>query len=235
VSTTDLRISNGMARQGQLRERVLAEGARHIGWKAGLGTSAALAKLGTTAPLVGFLTDATQLLDGGTFAIDGLANPRLEPEVAVRLGASIGPSATPSEVLNAVEAVAPAIEIVDLGAADDVEEVLAGNIFHQSFLVGPFTAATPATFADARVSVAVNGEEVHANVDPGTLLGRLEDILGGMAWQVVLATTAGATFSAGDIVITGSVVTALELAGGEAVTVSLANGDAVSVNIERRA
>jgi 2-keto-4-pentenoate hydratase len=221
-----------MARQGQLRERAIAQGARRVGWKAGFGTSAALAKLGTTAPLAGFLTDATQLRDGATFSVDGLANPRLEPEVAVRLGAPIGPDATPGEVLDAVEAVAPAIEIVDLGVADDVEEVVAANIFHRAFLVGPFRAAT--AFADTRVSVQVNGEELHANVDPTTLLGRLEDILAGMAWQLALAAPAEDGFSAGDTVITGSVVTALELAGGEAVTVSLANGDAISVSIERR-
>jgi 2-oxo-3-hexenedioate decarboxylase len=222
-----------MARQGQLRERALAAGARHVGWKAGFGTSAALAKLGTTAPLAGFLTDATQVPDGGGFSIDGLTDPRLEAEVAVRLGAPIGPGASAGDVLDAVEAVAPAIEIVDMGPADDVETIVAGNVFHRAFLVGPFSLATPATFADARVRVGLNGEELHANLDPATMLGRLEDILSGMAWQLPLG-SAGAGFSAGDIVITGWVVTPLELVGGEAVTVSLANGDAVSVNVERR-
>jgi 2-keto-4-pentenoate hydratase len=50
-----------------------------------------------------------------------------------------------------------------------------------------------------------------------------------MARQLPLA---GASFEAGDIVITGSVIPALELTGGEAVRVSLSTGDAVSVTIE---
>jgi 2-oxo-3-hexenedioate decarboxylase len=231
MTTTDLRLANGMATQAQLREHALSVAARHVGWKAGFGTSAALAKFGTTAPLAGFLTSATQVLDGSNFSIDGLTSPRLEPEVAVRLGSSISPGATPGEVLGAVEAVAPAIEIVDMGPADDVETIVAGNIFHRAFLVGPFVRATPTTFVDTRVTVEVNGEELHADVDPAAQLGRLEDILAGMSWQLPLA---GAGFSAGDIVITGWVVTPLELVGGEAVTVSLATGVAVSVSIESR-
>lgn len=230
MTIADLRLTAGMARQGRLREQSLTEGVRRIGWKAGFGTSAALAKLGTTAPLAGFLTNATLVPDGGKFSIDGLADPRLEAEVAVRLRESISPTANPSEVLAAADAVAPAIEIIDMGPADDVAELLAGNIFHRAFLVGRFTEAGPTTFPETRLSVQLNGEELHANIDPGAQLGRLEDILAGMAWQLPLA---GASFKAGDVVITGSAVTPLELTGGEMVSVSLATGDAVSVRIER--
>jgi 2-keto-4-pentenoate hydratase len=52
-----------------------------------------------------------------------------------------------------------------------------------------------------------------------------------MARQVPLA---GASFDAGDIVITGWVVTPLELKDGEMVTVLLASGDAVSVSVKQR-
>jgi 2-keto-4-pentenoate hydratase len=218
-----------MARQATLRERRLADGARRVGWKTGFGTGAAMARLGTTAPLVGFLTDATRLTDGVPFSIDGLADPRVEAEVAVRLRSPISPRMPPAQVLAAVEAVAPAIEIVDMGPADNVEEILAGNVFHRAYLLGPFTDAGPSGFAEARVNVGVNGATLHADIDPAAQLGQLEDILSAVARQLPLA---GASCDAGDILITGWVVTPLGIAGGEAVRVSLTNGSAVSVAID---
>ena len=229
MTSADRRVGAGMAKQAQLREQQLAGGARSAGWKAGFGTVSAMAKLGTDAPLAGFLTDATLVPDGGTVSIAGFAAPRLEPEVAVRLRGSISPAATPGEILAAVEAVAPALEIVDMGPADDLEELLAANIFHRAFAIGPFAGATPTTWDEIRVNVYISDADPQVGVDPAALLGRAQDILGGMARQLPLA---GASFEAGDIVITGSVIPALELTGGEAVRVSLSTGDAVSVTIE---
>jgi 2-keto-4-pentenoate hydratase len=232
MTSADGRLVAGMARQAQLRERRLAEGARRVGWKAGFGTRAAMAKFGTSEPLAGFLTDTTQVNDGGSYSIDGFADPRLETEIAVRLRAPICPGATTVEILAAVGAVAPAIEIVDMGPAEDLEEVLACNIFHRAFLIGPFTDALPGTFAEARASLQVNGAGLHTDIDPAEQLGRLEDILGGMASQLSLA---GDGLEAGDVVITGWVVTPLQLTGVTAARVSLADGSAVSVIIERTA
>ena len=55
----------GMEKLLARRAELLAEGATPIGWKLAFGTPAAMEKLGTTGPLVGFLTDATLLADGG--------------------------------------------------------------------------------------------------------------------------------------------------------------------------
>jgi 2-oxo-3-hexenedioate decarboxylase len=231
MTSPDRRLAAGMAKQARLREQQLAGGARRAGWKAGFGTASAMAKLGTDAPLVGFLTDATRAAGGGTVSIEGFAAPRLEPEVAVALRGPISPAATPGEIVAAVQAVAPAIEIIDLGPADDLEELLAANIFHRAYLIGPFADADATRLDGIRVDIHMGDAELRLGVDPAALLGRVPDILGGMARQLPLA---GAAFAAGDVVITGSVIPALELSGGEAVRVSLTTGEAMSVTIAPR-
>ena len=60
----DPRVIAGMRAQFAQRQRLLDAGARPLGWKLGLGTPAAMEKAGTTAPLVGFLTDRGLLEPG---------------------------------------------------------------------------------------------------------------------------------------------------------------------------
>lgn len=81
----DRRVLDGMAAQGRRRADLLAGGARPTGWKAGLGTVAAMDRVGTGAPVAGFLTDATRVADGGRVALDGWTAPTFEPELAIRL------------------------------------------------------------------------------------------------------------------------------------------------------
>ena len=85
----DPRVERGMERQLQLRRRVLEHGARPLGWKLGLGTPAAMEKLGTSAPLVGFLTDRSLLEPGARCAVGGWGKPTAEPEVAIHVATDV--------------------------------------------------------------------------------------------------------------------------------------------------
>jgi 2-keto-4-pentenoate hydratase len=218
MNIDDPRIIAGLAAQGRARHDVLAGGARRLGWKAGLGTAGAMAKVGTDAPLVGFLTDAT-LVDGGQdVAIDGWGAPTLEPEVAVRLGADVPAGASRDDVLAAIDAVGPAIELVDLGPPDDVEDVLAGNIFHRTVLLGPLAPWPTRSLQDVRLEVRVAGQPAVTDIDPRDVLGDLADVVRALADQLPLA---GETIRTGDVVITGSAIAAIALTGGESVEVTL--------------
>ena len=103
-----------------------AGGAERIGWKIGLNVRAAQERAGIDEPIVGHLTSAGVLADGGEFSLAGAVNPMVEPEVAVRVDRS-----------GAITAIAPAIEVVDMDAdIEDIEPVLAGNIFHRAVVFG---------------------------------------------------------------------------------------------------
>jgi 2-oxo-3-hexenedioate decarboxylase len=231
ADTEDPRIVAGMAAQGSLRESRLAAGERRVGWKAGLGTAQAMEAASITAPLTGFLTNAS-LASGMTrtdgLSIDGWSNAKLEPEVAVRIGTDLAAGADRQTALAAITGAAPAIEIVDLGDPSDIEQVLAENIFHRAFLFGPFTDLGGADLAAARLTVTQDDREPQTGIDPATALGDLVDVVRAVADQAPLA---GDALRAGDVVMTGSVVPAIALAGGAQFEVTLPGAGSVALVI----
>ena len=135
----DPRVVRGMERQLELRRRTLDAGARPIGWKLGLGTPAAMEQHGTSAPLVGFLTDRGLCEPGGEVAIGAWGKPAAEPEVAVHVASDVPAGGDRDAVAAAIAGLGIAIELVDLGGGE-VEEILAGDIFHRHVLLGPAAA-----------------------------------------------------------------------------------------------
>ncbi|MBS1678881.1 MAG: hypothetical protein JST08_16005 [Actinobacteria bacterium] len=229
ASAYDPSLADGLRRQGAAAADLLAGGARRLGWKAGFGTAAAIEKLGTAGPLAGFLTDATLEPSGTTFDITGWGKPVLEPEVAVRLAADVGPGASRSEVEAAVGEVGAAIELVDLGAAgDDANEILAANIFHRAVLLGDLIPLAPATsLTDVRVTVRAAGEDHATAADPAVVLGDLADVLAAMADLLSLSPD---SLRAGDVIITGAAVPPFVLAGGEEIEVRV-GGSTVAAGV----
>lgn len=222
----DGRVIDGMSAQGRRRADLLAGGARSTGWKAGLGTAAAMDRVATGAPVAGFLTDATHVADGGRVTLDGWTAPTFEPELAIRVDADVAAEASLDDVAAAVGAIAPAIELVDLGPPDDLVAVLAGNVFHRAYLVGAWTPASADDVAAARLDVAIDDAKRATEVDPAAALGDLVAVVRSVAAQAALA---GAGLRAGELVITGSAIPAIALAGGETLTVTLTGrGQAVT-------
>jgi 2-keto-4-pentenoate hydratase len=223
---SDPRVVAGMARQGKALQQLLDAGAARIGWKAGLGTSAAMSAASISAPLVGFLTSKTLVATGAEVDISGWGNPVCEPELAIRLAAAVAAGSDADTIAAAIDAVAPAIELVDLGPAHDVEDVLAGNIFHRAVVLGTWT---PTTQLDAwRLAIRLGGNAHATDVDPATILGPTTAIVRAVADQVALA---GHQLATGDVVITGSAIQALPLSGGEAVAVTVRGGGTATVLI----
>ena len=120
------------------RRRRIEAGEASLGWKLGMGVPAAMAKLGTDAPLVGYLLAPARVDDGGTVSLDGWGNAKLEPEIAVHMGADLAPGASRAEAEAAIAGLGVAIELVDLDPdADDPEAILAADIFQRHVLLGP--------------------------------------------------------------------------------------------------
>jgi 2-keto-4-pentenoate hydratase len=225
---TDTRILAGLERQAAERRALLDAGARRLGWKAGFGTAAAMAGLGIDAPLSGFMTDRTLVPDGGSMSVAGWGKAVLEPEIAVRLGTDLGPGASREQAAAALDALAPAIELADLsGPLDDVEAILAANIFHRGVVLGTFMPLGDGVGLDGlRVDVAGADGPIAEDVDPTALLGDLADVVRHLADAL---SGADDGMRAGDVVITGSVVPGIAVSGGERVQVTAAGLGSVSV------
>lgn len=205
----DPRIAAGTTRMLAARAAGVGAGAVHLGWKLGFGAPAAMEKFGTDRPLVGFLTRDRLLPSGATVDVSAWTKPVLEAEVAAHLGSDLGPGATPAEALAAVSGWSVAIELADVDVPPtDLEEILAGNIFHRHVLLGPVVATLPdpPTFTVER-----SGMVVAETTDPYALTGDLGSILASAATTLAVS---GASLSAGDVVITGSVVPPIDVAAG---------------------
>ncbi len=215
-----------MRRQLVGRNALLAAGRRHLGWKLGFGSPAAMQRLGLKFPLVGFLTDRSLLESGATISIMGAGDQNrwtramLEPEIAVHAGADIRPSAGEDDVRRSIAALGAAIEIADVDpAVQDVESILAGDIFHRYVLLGPPDATRAGgDLAGINARVLRDGEEIAATSDPEALTGRLVEILRSAAATLE---SQGLALRAGDVVIAGSVVPPIAVDAGQVVRVEM--------------
>jgi 2-keto-4-pentenoate hydratase len=199
------------------RRRRIEAGEESLGWKLGMGVPAAMAKLGTDAPLVGFLLASGRVEDGGTVSLEGWSNPKLEPEVAMHLGADLPAGASRADAEAAIAGLGAAIELVDLDPdAGDPEAILAADIFQRHVLLGPVTEGATAAGTSARA--LKNGDEAAATADATEATGDPVDLVLHVA-NVVGA--AGEGLRAGEVVICGSVVPALSVAPGDTVEVHL--------------
>jgi 2-keto-4-pentenoate hydratase len=213
----DPRIERGMLAQLTERRLRIEAGEASLGWKLGMGVPAAMSKLGTDAPLVGFLLAPARVDDGGSVSLDGWGNAKLEPEIAVHMGADLPAGASRADAEAAIAGLGPAIELVDLDAsADDPEAILAADIFQRHVLLGPVTEGATAAGTSARA--LKNGDEAAATADATEATGDPVELVLHVA-NVVGA--AGETLRAGEVVICGSVVPALDVAPGDTVEVRL--------------
>jgi 2-keto-4-pentenoate hydratase len=213
----DPRIERGMLAQLTERRRRIEDGQASLGWKLGMGVPAAMAKLGTDKPLVGYLLAPARVEDGGTVSLDGWGTAKLEPEIAVHMGADLAAGASRADAEAAIAGLGAAIELVDLDpSADDPEAILAADIFQRHVLLGPVTEGATAAGTSARA--LKNGDEAAATADATEATGDPVDLVLHVA-NVVGA--AGEGLRAGEVVICGSVVPALDVAPGDTVEVQL--------------
>lgn len=203
-------LTRGLERQLARRRELIADGHRSIGWKAGFGAPAWLEKFGLSGPLVGFLSDATLVDDGATVDITHWARPVAEPELAAHLGSDLPPGSGEDAVRSAIVAIGPAIELADIDPPpEDVEQILAGNIFHRALVLGPPDESRAGADLDGlEAKIRLQGQE-HARTR------QLEDLTGGVIEVVshlsALLADHDEMMKAGEVVICGSVVPPLDL------------------------
>lgn len=228
----DPRVAAGFARQLAARREMLDSGASPVGWKVGFGAPAGLQLMQITAPLLGFMTDATVF--GSDAKVDTANWERgiVEFEVAVYLGEDLGPGTSPETARAAIAAVGPAIELANIDLpleAAGVEEIMAGDLFHKAVILGERDTRRAGLDITGVVANIVIDGRLHAST------GELEAITGPYPWIVttVADTLAahGEQLRAGDVIITGSVIPPVPVGGGDEFTFALEPFDPISVRV----
>jgi 2-keto-4-pentenoate hydratase len=142
-------VERGTAALLTRRRQILAKSAEPLGWKIGFNLPEFQRKLGIDAPLAGFLTTNGLLEDGTEWSLGNEGEVIVESEVAVEIG----------DDGRSIVALLPALELADPPDLDqDVETILAGNIFHRAVAFGPRVE----TNSPGAGRILVNGAEQHA-------------------------------------------------------------------------
>ncbi|MCU1506319.1 MAG: 2-keto-4-pentenoate hydratase [Microbacteriaceae bacterium] len=178
-------------------------GARRVGRKVGLTSIAVQQQLGVDQPDFGVLLDDMDDSSSGGVDIGGLLAPRIEAEVAFILSRDIMASDRNS-VIDAVEWVVPALEIVDSRIKDwdiSILDTVADNASCGRFVLGD--ARRPLDDVDTiavTMSMTRNGEVVSAG-DGSACLG---DPLNALGWVARTALDLGRPLRAGEVVLSGA-------------------------------
>jgi 2-keto-4-pentenoate hydratase len=205
----DPRVRAGFSRQLAERERRLRSGERPVGWKVAFGNAAVQEDLGLSGPLLGHLTDSSALA-GPRCQIGSWAQPALEAELAIELGAPLGGGADRDEAAAAIVGIGAAVELVDFDRpATELESVIADDIFHRAYALGPVDRdRAGGSSAGIEIGVSCDGQEVAVEHDPERALGDLIDLTLHVAH---LLAAFELQLSAGEVIISGSAVGAIPL------------------------
>ncbi len=113
TDSAPLGVAEAYQIQAKSIDHRLARGETMAGVKMGLTSRAKMAQVGVHEVIWGRLTDAMRLEEGGALSRKRYVHPRIEPELAYLLKAPLAGEVSAAEALCAVEAIAPAMEIID--------------------------------------------------------------------------------------------------------------------------
>jgi 2-keto-4-pentenoate hydratase len=198
-------LRQALERQLESRRAALERGARHIGWKLGVGERERVGD----GPVIGYLTTATELAPGAAYRAGG-AQLHADAEIALELARDVLPGATAAAVRGAIGGFGTALELVDLGGEERGAAVVAANVFHRAFALGPLDRSLPADVEGRLIVAGRPRAAAPAEADIPALVSAVANLLGAVGEQL----------RAGDRLITGSVVQ-VPVAVGEEVTADL--------------
>jgi 2-oxo-3-hexenedioate decarboxylase len=226
--TTKLSVADAYKVQRLSIGRRLARGEKPKGIKLGLTSRAKMAQVGISTVVCGLLTDGMTVEEGYEVPFARYIHPRAEPEIAFILRKPLRGLSSIPEVARAVEAVLPAIEIIDSRYRNfkfSLTDVIADNSSSSGFILGQPVSACRA-IDNVGMVLSIDGRTVEIGSSAAVL---------GSPWRALVA---GARFAeeydidigAGDIVLSGGATAAVSLAAGQ--TVCLEAGGFASIQFK---
>lgn len=214
-------LEEAYAVQRVLIEHRLARGARQVGVKMGFTSRAKMVQMGVSDMIWGRLTSDMWIEEGGSIALSRYVHPRVEPEVCFLLSKRLEGHVTPLQALAAVEAVAPALEVIDSRYRDfkfSLPDVVADNASSSGFVVGAWHR--PDTdLSNLGLVLSFDGRTVE--------MGSTAAILGSPVRALVaaarLAAEQGEALEAGSLILAGAATAAVALRPGVAVRCEFQN------------
>lgn len=168
--------------QQNLIQHRVDSGSPIIGVKMGFTSEAKMQQMGVSDMIIGILTQDMWINEGQTIQRSQFIHPRVEPEICFILSEDINSVLSEDEVKNYVEAVCPAIELIDSRYKNfkfSLEDVVADNCSSAGFCIGEkLDPSTP--LLNLPIELKINGESVEK--------GNSNDILDN-PWRSLAAAT----------------------------------------------
>ncbi|MEK6348315.1 MAG: fumarylacetoacetate hydrolase family protein [Burkholderia sp.] len=200
-------------------QRRVARGERRVGVKMGFTSRAKMIQMGLSDVIWGRLTAGMLIEEGGSVDFSRFVHPRVEPEIAFVLKHSLEGDVTGPQALAAVEAVAPALEIIDSRYKDfkfTLPEVIADNASSSGFVIGAWR--DPKTdFSNLGMTLNIDGRVVQV----GSTAALLGHPLRSLVAAARLSAAAGEPLQAGWIVMAGGATPAEWIKPGQYVSVDM--------------
>lgn len=221
-----LSLADAYAVQHALTALRLAAGETIVGWKLGYTSRAMREQMGVASPNFGPLTDAMLLPDGADLG-ERATQPRVEPEIAIRLARDLDGDADARAVEAALGNAFACLEVVD-SVYTDYRFSLQDNTADGSsaaFVVVGADLGPCDRLDEVRVRLDRNGAAVASAVGAAASGHPLL----GVAWLAAQLAASGEKLTAGQIIITGGLTAAVPLGPGDTVSATFDESVVVSV------
>ncbi|OUM02232.1 2-keto-4-pentenoate hydratase [Variovorax sp. JS1663] len=214
-----LSVADAYAIQAASIERRVQRGERRVGVKMGFTSRAKMIQMGIDDVIWGRLSSGMQVEEGSALKRSRFIHPRVEPEIAFVLKKDLAGDVTAAEALAAVEAVAPALEIIDSRYRDfkfSLTDVIADNASSSGFVVGAWNDPRQ-DFSNLGLTMNIDGRTVQV----GSTAAILGHPLRSLVAAARLSAAAGEPLRAGWIVMAGGATPAEWIAPGQYVSVEM--------------
>ena len=194
-------------------------GERRVGVKMGFTSRAKMVQMGLDEMIWGRLTDGLLVEDGGIVQLSQFVHPRVEPEIAFLLKAPLAGRVDTLTAGAAIEAIAPALEIIDSRYHNfkfSLTDVIADNSSSSGFVVGPWFDSR-ADFSNLGMVMEIDGVAVQVGSSAAILGHPLRSLVAAAR----LVAQRGERLNAGDIVLAGASTAAEAMTGRRSVLLTV--------------
>lgn len=215
----DMTVADAYAIQQWQEKAFEAKGDKVVGRKIGLTSLAMQKQLGVDSPDFGFFTESLLFSSDEAIAVDQFISPKVEPELGFKLAKDLAPNSSFEEVLNAIESVHLAIEIIDSRVRDwniRLVDTVADNASCGAIVLDPEPANIPLEELTAVPARMLIGDEVTGEGTGEAVMGHPVKPI---AWLTEILGEMGTTLKAGDIILSGSFCGAAPVVAGQEVIV----------------
>jgi len=214
-----LDIESAYAIQARSVQRRIDRGETLVGIKMGFTSRAKMQQMGVSDLIWGRLTDAMRIGNGTRLPLSRFIHPRAEPEIAFRLGTVLSGEVSLEQAKRAVDAVAPAIEVIDSRYRNfrfSLGDVIADNSSSSAFVLGDWVDPVLLGPDELPIRLMVDQTLVQSGSSAAIL---------GNPWQSLveaarLVAASGLALQPGWIVLAGAATAAVALQPGMRVSAS---------------